>query len=273
MISSLSSSRPSIAPRFTPAQEVKPAATAEHSQGTSPEALRQRLMFTDSFESSPTARSAPVSGAAPGSRPHGAGSAAVDTGSLVQSGQYQEGQDYKALSYDEPQQYNGQSVGFWKSNVWNAATDAGATKEEAALLVAQVMQEGGTDFNKSGDATNFGPFNLNKDMLQTFGKHLPGDLQQLNGTSPEAIQLNVQNALDVMREVGANNYLHHVRGGSTNFTEPSKRISDNPDVKNDDAFAFERALAHNAKQFLQAYEAQPSSLTTNHRFASDIPNI
>jgi hypothetical protein len=272
MISSLSS-RSSVAPRFHQTQEVKPATSAEPSQGASPEALRQRLMFTDSFESSPSSKSAPVSGAPPGSRPHGAGSPVVETGSLVQSAQYQEGKDYPALSYDEPKQYNGQSVGFWKSNVWSAAMDAGATKEEASLLVAQVMQEGGPDFNKSGAATNFGPFNLNQDMLQTFGKHLPGNLQDLNGSSPEAIKLNVQNALDVMREVGANNYLHHVRGGSTHFTDPSKKIGDNPNVKSDDAFAFERSLSYNAKQFLQAYEAQPSSLTSNQRFASDIPGI
>ncbi|RKI29819.1 hypothetical protein D7Y27_39860 [Corallococcus sp. AB004] len=254
---------------------LKPAARAQPvqpSQGTSAAALRNKMFHTDSFESSPSARTQSLP-PTPTTRPAGAGSDPVSADALVPASSHDASKDYEALSYSEDKQYNGQPLSFWKKNVWDTAIKSGAAPEEAALLVAQVMQEGGTDFNKSGAATNYGPFNLNKDLLETYGKHLPQDLQQLNGSSPEAIELNVTNALDAMRAVGANNYLHHVRGGRTNFEHPEQRISDNPNVKGDDAFAFERSLSNNARLFLESVQANPSTLNDNQRFASDIPNI
>ncbi|NOK33730.1 hypothetical protein HMI49_11025 [Corallococcus exercitus] len=278
MISSVSSrSNPSSfltslqsSTRPQPAQQAQ----TQPSQDTSAAALRNKLFYADSFESSPSARTQSQSlSATPTTRPAGAGSDPLGADALVKASSHDASRDYPALSYADDKQYNGQPLGFWKKNVWDSAIKSGAAPEEAALLVAQVMQEGGTDFNKSGAATNYGPFNLNKDLLETYGKHLPDDLQMLNGSSPEAIDLNVSNALDAMRAVGANNYLHHVRGGRTNFEHPQQRISNNPNVKGDDAFAFERSLTNNARLFLEAAQANPSALTDNQRFASDIPNI
>ncbi|NOK19127.1 hypothetical protein [Corallococcus carmarthensis] len=277
MISSASSrSNPSsfLASLLKPSARTQPApqTRTQPSEGASAAALRNKMFYTDSFESSPSARTQSLP-PTPTTRPEGAGSDPLGADALVPASSHDASKDYPALSYADDKQYNGQPLGFWKKNVWDSAIKSGAAPEEAALLVAQVMQEGGTDFNKSGDATNYGPFNLNKDLLQTYGKHLPDDLQKLNGSSPEAIDLNVRNALDAMRAVGANNYLHHVRGGRTNFEHPGQRISDNPNVKGDDAFAFERSLTNNARLFLEAFQSNPSSLTDNQRFASDIPNI
>ncbi|RKG71931.1 hypothetical protein [Corallococcus terminator] len=251
--------------------QAKPASEAQGTQTPSVHPVVKRFQ-TDSFEQDPEVKSTKQSTTP--TTPPGAGDTAVSTESLVQAGTHGSDQVYPELSYEETKQYNDHPVGYWKSQVFEAATNAGASEEEAALLVAQAMQEGGTDFSKNGSSTNFGPFNLNKDLIQTFGgKDVPGDLNQLNGTDEKAIALNVGVALDAMRTMGANNYLHHVRGGATNYTNPEQRISDNIDVRHDDARIFARSVANNANKILAAYKEDPNSLTTDHRFASDIPHI
>ncbi|WP_208723237.1 hypothetical protein, partial [Corallococcus llansteffanensis] len=269
--------RPAFRPTPATQQATQTQQASQTQQATQPPAVHpivQRFQ-TDSFEAgaSGTPRTQATT-PTPLTTPAGAGEAAVSAESVVQAGTHGAEQVYPELSYEENQQYNGHPVGYWKTEVFNAATKAGASPEEAALLVAQSMQEGGTDFSKNGSATNFGPFNLNKDLIQSFGGDaVPGDLNQLNGTDSKAIELNVDVALNAMRTMGANNYLHHVRGGASNYTDPNQRISSNVDVRNDDAHAFERSLANNAHKILAAYQADPSSLATNHRFASDIPAI
>ena len=273
MISSISS-RTNPSSLFTSRlQRTEPAQPTQAAQESSAAALRNRLFHTDSFQAQPSTGTQGVRSTTPTTRPAGAGADPVSASTLVSKSSHDASKDYPAFSYTEDTQYNDKPLGFWKKEVWDTATKAGATPEEAAVLVAQVMQEGGTDFNKSGDATNYGPFNLNKDLLESYGKHLPDDLKKLNGSSPEAIELNVTNALDAMRAVGTNNYLHHVRGGRTNFEHPEQKIGTNPNVKADDAFAFERSISNNARLFLESIQGNPSALTNNQRFASDIPNI
>lgn len=263
-------------PTFKPTPVTQTQQASQTQQATQPAAVHPLVQQfqTDSFEAGTSGTRTTQATPTPLTTPAGAGEAAVSTDSVVQAGTHGADQVYPELSYEENQQYNGHPVGYWKTEVFNAATKAGASQEEAALLVAQSLQEGGTDFSKNGSATNFGPFNLNKDLIQSFGGDaVPGDLSQLNGTDSKAIERNVGVALNAMRSMGANNYLHHVRGGATNYTDPNQRLSSNVDVRNDDAHAFARSLANNAHKILAAYQADPSSLTTNHRFASDIPAI
>ncbi|MBZ4330291.1 hypothetical protein NR800_21820 [Corallococcus interemptor] len=273
MISSISS-RSNPSSLFTSRlQQTEPSQPSQAAQDSAAAALRNKLFHTDSFQAQPATGTQAVQSTTPSARPAGAGSDPVSASTLVSKSSHDASRDYPAVSYSEDKLYNNKSLGFWKKEIWDTATQAGATPEEAAVLVAQAMQEGGTDYAKKGDSTNYGPFNLNEDLLKNYGKHLPANLQDLNKETPEAIKLNVTNALDAMRAMGANNYLHHVRGGRTNFEHPEQRISNNPNVKADDAFAFERSISNNARLFLESIQANPSALTSNQRFASDIPNI
>lgn len=172
---------------------------------------------------------------------------------------------------DHPQR----SLGAKKQAWWDTAIAAGANQSEAAIIVAQVMQEGTRDATKdnAGGAANYSDLNLNRSLLTQFGGVAQQNLAALNANTPSARQNAVRAALTAMRSMGVERYLHHVRGGTTGYNNPNQRISHNPSVTNDDTSRFGRNIANAAKKLLDEYARNPRSMSSDQRYAGNIPWI
>lgn len=246
------SNRPAVPFSSTPsllaAQRASAAPQASAAKGA--QASSQRFT-TDSFEAPSALREARSAEAKMG--PGG-----ISAKTLVSQGHHPASSVYQELSYNQP------GLGGQKEAVWKTAIAAGANKQEAALLVAEMMQEGRRDPSKDdkGASANYGPFNLNRDLLTQFGGVSKSKLGELNKAGPAALRDNVKAALTAMRRMGANRYLDHVRGGASGYEHP-----------NSDTHRFERSLANNAAKVLHDYEKNPRSLSSDHRYASNIPPI
>jgi hypothetical protein len=179
------------------------------------------------------------------------------------------------MVYPELAPHNKQGLGQQKQAWWDNALAAGATQAEAAIIVAQLMQEGGRDPTKDtlGGAANYSDLNLNRDLLTQFGGVSPQDLSALNVNTPDGRQKTVKAALTAMRRMGVERYLHHVRAGATGYNHPDQRISHNPRVMNDDTRRFGRNIANAARKLLADYNDNPLSMSNDVRYAGNIPWI
>lgn len=168
----------------------------------------------------------------------------------------------------------GAGYGQEKQKMLDAATKAGASKEEAAIMTAQYMLEGGRDASKDWDGAskNYGPLNLNGDLLQKSGMS-QGDMDKMNALgsdgkpTQEAMDLSAKAAHAAMKDMGVNGYLHHVRGGQTGYEKPNQQL--NPGTQGliqDDPDAFARSVAESAKKVLETG-------FDNNRYAANIPHI
>lgn len=177
-------------------------------------------------------------------------------------------------------------LGQKKADFFNRALKQGASKQEAAIIVAQMMQEGKRDDVKDTQdlSKNYGLLNLNKDMLKTFAGVKDSELEALNHDearfSPQerskARDGIIKAALTAMRhpDMGTERYLHHVRGGATGYLTPGQRPqTNNPKVTQDDTYRFARNIKNAAKQLLADYNRDPRTLSNNTRYAGDIPWI
>ncbi len=161
-----------------------------------------------------------------------------------------------------------------KKSLFDAAKKAGASDEEAAVMTAQYMLEGGRDSSKDGDAAskNYGPLNLNGDLLKKSGMS-QGEMDKMNELgsdgkpTQEAMDLSAKAAHAAMKDMGVNGYLHHVRGGQTGYEKPYQQL--NPGTQGliqDDPDAFARSVAESAKKVLETG-------FDNNRYAANIPHI
>ncbi len=166
-------------------------------------------------------------------------------------------------------------LGAKKQAWWDTAIGAGANQSEAAIIVAQVMQEGTRDKTKdnAGGAANYSDLNLNRSLLTQFGGVAQQNLGALNADTANAQQDAVRAALTAMRAMGVERYLHHVRGGTTGYNNPAQRISQNPSVTNDDTSRFGRNIANAAKRLLNEYAINSRSMSSDWRYAGNIPWI
>ena len=118
-----------------------------------------------------------------------------------------------------------------RKKLWvEAIKRAGGTRDESAVMLAQLMQENftgtGYDATKDGNtdgSRNFSNLNLNADMLFNFGalgETFSGDLKRLN--EDDGMVHIARAALNVMRKLGVDRYLHLTRGGRSGMDKPSE---------------------------------------------------
>jgi hypothetical protein len=168
----------------------------------------------------------------------------------------------------------GEGYGQEKKNLFDAATKAGASKEEAAIMVSQYMLEGGRDASKDGDpaSKNYGPLNLNGDLLKQSGLSQE-EMDKMNALdangkpTQEALDISARAAHVAMGEMGVNGYLHHVRGGQTGYEHPDQQVKPGTSgLISDDPAAFARTVAISAQKLLETG-------FDNNRYAGNIPAI
>ena len=173
--------------------------------------------------------------------------------------------------------HNQKGLGQQKLDWWNTAISANATRAEAAIVVAQLMLEGGRDPSKDakGGAANYSDINLNRDLPTQFGSVSPQDLASLNANTADGRRKTVLAALKAMRDprMGVERYLHHVRAGTTGYNQPEKRISRNPRVLDDDTRRFGRNIANAARKLLADFNKDPHLIGGDMRYAGNIPWI
>lgn len=239
-VSTLSNRRPVSFPVNAP-QATTQSPALQKSQSAQPTSQALKSYNTDSFD---TQRSTPSD----------VSQANTSTQALIQGASSSD--VFPVLG-----EHTQQGLGAQKQAVWNAALEMGASKETAGLLVAQLMQEGFRDFTKDNDgaSANFGPFNLNKDMLTTFGGVKPEELSKLNEGTPEAVRANVKAAITAIKNMGADRYLDHVRGGATGYNNPSP-----------DEDRFVSTLATAAKRVVEHESQDKNWMSSDSRDASDI---
>lgn len=177
-------------------------------------------------------------------------------------------QVYPELNYSQP------GLGQEKQQVWDAAKRQGASDAEASILVAQYMQEGNRDGSKdaSGDSANYGPFNLNGGMLKQFAGLSSDDLSHLNGGLSESLDANCKAALSAMHTMGTGGYLNDVRAGITGYEDPSKRISNDANVRDNDTTIFGKNIANAAAKVL-ADAQSGAGVGNDQRYAGDVPHL
>jgi len=168
------------------------------------------------------------------------------------------GATYPLLDHQAP------GLGARKQAWWSAAKGAGASDSEAAVIVAQMMQEGRRDAAKdgAGGARNLSELNLNQDLLARFGGVPVGQQDALNRTDAQGRSGAAVAALAAMRTLGLDGYLAHVRGGQTGYERPD-----------DDVGRFARSIMTSANSLLRDLRAEPGNLGSDRRFAADIPGI
>lgn len=197
----------------------------------------------------------------------------TDAKDFLSKGPHAKDKVYPEIAHDSP------GLGEKNKALWDAAHKAGASDEEASVMVAQQMQEGGNDPTKSGGAENFGPLNLNRGLLKDFGGVAEGDLQKLNENSggkytPEALEANAKASLTAMRTMGTERYLDHVRGGGSGYERPTERLPfAGPKTADDDTRRFGRNIANAANRVLEDFKKDPASLGRDWRQAADIPYV
>jgi|GEM_PF-4479170 len=198
---------------------------------------------------------------------------ASDAKSFLGKGLHSKENVYEEIAHDSP------GLGEKNKALWDAAHQAGASDEEASLLVAQQMQEGANDPSKSGGAENFGPMNLNRGLLKDFGGVKEENLSKLNENSggkytPEALRANVEGALTAMRTMGTERYLDHTRGGGSGYDRPTERLPfAGPATADDDTRRFGRNIANAANRVLADFQKDPHSISRDWRQAASIPYI
>lgn len=208
----------------------------------------------------------------PSAAPTGA-SGASDAKDFLAKGPHAQDQVYKEIAHAEA------GLGEKKQALWDAAHQAGASDAEAAVLVAQQMQEGANDPNKSGAAENFGPLNLNRDLLKDFGGVKEENLSKLNEHAngkytPEALRANVEGALTAMRTMGTERYLDHVRAGSSGYENPTQRMPfAGAGTADDDTRRFGRNIANAANLVLSDFQKDASSIGRDWRQAAEIAYV
>lgn len=196
-----------------------------------------------------------------------------DTKAFLGKGLHPKEQVYEEIAHELP------GLGEKNKALWDAAHKAGASDEEAAIMVAQQMQEGSNDATKSGGAENFGPLNLNRSLLKDFGGVKEEELSRLNENSggkytPEALEANAKAALTAMRTMGTERYLDHVRGGSSGYAHPNERLSfAGPATADDDTRRFGRNIANAANHVLEDFQKDPTSISRDWRQAANIPYV
>jgi hypothetical protein len=196
-----------------------------------------------------------------------------DAQEFLGKGLHPKDQVYEEIAHESP------GLGEKNKALWDAAHEAGASDEEAALMVAQQMQEGANDPSKSGGAENFGPLNLNRGLLEGFGGVKEEELSKLNENSggkytPEALRANSEAALTAMRTMGTERYLDHVRGGSSGYERPTERLPfAGPATADDDTRRFGRNIANAANHVLEDFQKDPTSLSRDWRQAASIPYV
>ncbi|WP_434386627.1 hypothetical protein [Melittangium boletus] len=202
-----------------------------------------------------------------------AASGASDAKDFLAKGPHPQDQVYKEIAHAEA------GLGEKKQALWDAAHQAGASDAEAAVLVAQQMQEGANDPNKSGAAENFGPLNLNRDLLKDFGGVKEENLSTLNEHAngkytPEALRANVEGALTAMRTMGTERYLDHVRAGSSGYENPTQRMPfAGAGTADDDTRRFGRNIANAANLVLSDFQKDPGSIGRDWRQAAEIAYV
>jgi hypothetical protein len=197
----------------------------------------------------------------------------TDAKAFLAKGPHPKDRVYEEIAHESP------GLGDKNKALWDAAHAAGASDAEAAVLVAQQMQEGANDSTKSGGAENFGPLNLNRGLLKDFGGVKEEGLSQLNENAGGkythgALRANAGAALTAMRTMGTERYLDHVRGGSSAYDNPTARLPfAGPATADDDTRRFGRNIANAANKVLSDFQKDPQSLTRDWRQAASIPYV